>query len=111
MKLQAHILFNGNLRSHKSNEQKIAAISSLLEKKKDLLKGKPEPLLEVEGETIWCSSTSEVEGTPEALRSLGEELFTILNKEVDITLDVYQVQEEKGHLFRFKRSGISTEQY
>lgn len=111
-KLQAHLIFNGNLHSLEISETSTyKSLTDLLEKNKGLIQGKPLPLIEADSQTLWASSGSEVNALPSELQKFAGTLFELLNKSVNITLDVYDNSSSKGTIYKFKRSGVTTEEY
>lgn len=111
-KLQAHIIFNGNLHSLEVQEASVyKTLVDLLEKNKGLIQGKPIPLIEADSQTLWASSGSEVSALSTELQKFANALFEALNRNVNITLDVYDNSSSKGTIYKFKRSGVTTEEY
>lgn len=110
--LQAHIIFNGNLHSLEIQEMNTyRALTDLLEKSKRFIQGRPIPLIEADSQTLWASSGSEVSALPSELQKFTNTLFELLNQSVNITLDVYDNSSSRGTIYKFKRSGITTEEY
>ena len=111
-KLQAHLIFNGNL--HFLEVPEIGTykkIISLLENNRKIIQGKPLPLIEADSQTLWVSSGSEVDALPSELQEFTNTLFELLGKSVNIVLDVYDNSSSKGTIYKFKKSGVTTEGY
>lgn len=113
MKLSVHLLFNENNHHHEvSNPETYSKLEKLISSKGSKLEGKPGPVVEAEDKTLWSTGGVIVTNSSiSELESIVENIFTILNKEVNITLDIYDEESEKGVIYKFKRSGSVKEEY
>jgi hypothetical protein len=112
MKLQVQLIFNEKKYSLELNSEVAAKVGKLLKSYALIIQGKPSPMLELEGNTLWSSGAVEIEATTEKVTALIDELFKVIGmNEANLCLDVYNVTDSVGQVTKYKKSGITKEAY